>query len=804
MSGERVTPLSAGGGRGGGGGGGGGVRFDHTDSSGNAGGSFVGMGGRGKRMTEFEQKREAYKRMTKVGHRRTMAGGGATGGAHSKRRRSSSAKMAWIPNKILEMDFFERMALVLKSRWFMTIMTVMTLYALFGDDIRLAMTERPADIVFDVITTIAFVFFCIEFLIQSWVEYASYWMGFYWWLDLASTVTLLLDLNFLKDNEESATSQNAATLTGDDVRTGARSARLLRLVRLVRLVRIVKLFKYTKKEDEEDAAMVVGEPSRVGKLLQSRTERKIIILVLLCVFVLPYLDEGSEPIVDQFQQFGFRELHRLPQDYNQTGDISETYFRNAVENFVIFSGRVLYMSVCREYCNQTWQPEQLHEWIQTIRFPTLVDGTTPNPDPEQNPANHWKASDMIPLQSTEVATIKMLEEKYRPVEMPATVQSGCFRPCSETQCPETYQSTDDRYDVISERYTGCLSLVYFNGKPESQIQAVMNIVKTFFIMICLAVMSITLSNAAQDMVIGPIERMMDMIERIRQDPLRPVIDVNHEGEDDDDDDDDGERKRGGGVFSRKKKKGKKKDASSYESAMLENTLGKIAALMQVGFGAAGADIIRSNMASGELNPMTKGKRITACYMFCDIRNFTDTTECLQEEVMVYVNKIGHIMHGNTHKFYGMANKNVGDAFLLSWKICEGDLPHFNEFSAPVGEPECGEANAWYRNLAEDDKVDHVGASVKKRKVSPTEIADSALHATIKCFIDLNTANTSGSLKEYLTYPAIIKRFGPGFTIRTGFGIHVGWCIEGAIGSTFKIDCTYISPHVEMSDRLEAG
>jgi class 3 adenylate cyclase len=38
----------------------------------------------------------------------------------------------------------------------------------------------------------------------------------------------------------------------------------------------------------------------------------------------------------------------------------------------------------------------------------------------------------------------------------------------------------------------------------------------------------------------------------------------------------------------------------------------------------------------------------------------------------------------------------------------------------------------------------------------------------------------------------------------GYGVHVGWCIEGAIGSLQKIDCTYLSPHVELSDRLEAG
>ena len=41
-------------------------------------------------------------------------------------------------------------------------------------------------------------------------------------------------------------------------------------------------------------------------------------------------------------------------------------------------------------------------------------------------------------------------------------------------------------------------------------------------------------------------------------------------------------------------------------------------------------------------------------------------------------------------------------------------------------------------------------------------------------------------------------------IKMGSGLHVGWCIEGAIGSKYKIDCTYLSPHAEMADRLEAG
>lgn len=38
----------------------------------------------------------------------------------------------------------------------------------------------------------------------------------------------------------------------------------------------------------------------------------------------------------------------------------------------------------------------------------------------------------------------------------------------------------------------------------------------------------------------------------------------------------------------------------------------------------------------------------------------------------------------------------------------------------------------------------------------------------------------------------------------GFGLHVGWGIEGAIGSDFKIDASYLSPNVNMASRLEAA
>ena len=41
-------------------------------------------------------------------------------------------------------------------------------------------------------------------------------------------------------------------------------------------------------------------------------------------------------------------------------------------------------------------------------------------------------------------------------------------------------------------------------------------------------------------------------------------------------------------------------------------------------------------------------------------------------------------------------------------------------------------------------------------------------------------------------------------VRMGFGLHLGWAIEGAIGSKYKIDASYLSPNVNMASRLEAA
>lgn len=55
-----------------------------------------------------------------------------------------------------------------------------------------------------------------------------------------------------------------------------------------------------------------------------------------------------------------------------------------------------------------------------------------------------------------------------------------------------------------------------------------------------------------------------------------------------------------------------------------------------------------------------GKKITSIYGFCDIRQFTDVTEQLNQAVFAYVNDIAEIVHGCSCAYYGMANKNVSN------------------------------------------------------------------------------------------------------------------------------------------------
>jgi hypothetical protein len=62
---------------------------------------------------------------------------------------------------------------------------------------------------------------------------------------------------------------------------------------------------------------------------------------------------------------------------------------------------------------------------------------------------------------------------------------------------------------------------------------------------------------------------------------------------------------------------------------------------------------------------------------------------------------------------------------------------------------------------------------------------------------------SHKLERYSQNKQILEKL-PDFQVKLGFGLQVGWAIEGAIGSDFKIDASYLSPNVNTASRLEAA
>ena len=86
----------------------------------------------------------------------------------------------------------------LENKYYTAFMAIITVYALFGDDIRTVAFQKSADNAFYIITIICLIFFLAEIIIASKVK-SDYFLSFYFWLDLVATLSLIFDIGFIWD-----------------------------------------------------------------------------------------------------------------------------------------------------------------------------------------------------------------------------------------------------------------------------------------------------------------------------------------------------------------------------------------------------------------------------------------------------------------------------------------------------------------------------------------------------------------------------------------------------------------------------
>ena len=168
-------------------------------------------------------------------------------------------------------------------------------------------------------------------------------------------------------------------------------------------------------------------------------------------------------------------------------------------------------------------------------------------------------------------------------------------------------------------------------------ESVISISRTVFITVLLALSAVYFVKDANHLVLFPIEKIFTKLKYIAKNPQAACLeDIHIES-----------------VELLELINKRKKEDKTLETEILESAITKISHLLALGFGEAGSAIIAQNMNSGgDLDPMIPGQRIHAIFGFCDIRNFTDTTEVLQTKVMKFVNQIAEITHSQVKKYGG--------------------------------------------------------------------------------------------------------------------------------------------------------
>lgn len=126
---------------------------------------------------------------------------------------------------------------LLDNSLFELTVSLATVFALFGDDIRLAATDRPSDIYFDVGNSIVIVLFIFEIYVTCKVR-KHFLFSFFFWLDLVSTLTLILDITFVSAllYTDPAASTLSFASVGRAGRVGTKAGRIVRIIKIFRIL----------------------------------------------------------------------------------------------------------------------------------------------------------------------------------------------------------------------------------------------------------------------------------------------------------------------------------------------------------------------------------------------------------------------------------------------------------------------------------------------------------------------------------------------------------------------------------------
>eukprot|EP00929_Paragymnodinium_shiwhaense_P098028 TRINITY_DN5958_c0_g1_i1.p1 TRINITY_DN5958_c0_g1~~TRINITY_DN5958_c0_g1_i1.p1 ORF type:complete len:1309 (-),score=280.11 TRINITY_DN5958_c0_g1_i1:138-4064(-) len=691
---------------------------------------------------------------------------------------------------------------IVGSTWFSALTTLLTIYALIGDDFRLMLTSLAADVFFDLMTGLCLLVFSVE-IVLSCIGKSDYICGFFFWLDAVSTVTLVLDI----------TTVNDALLQGNDddidqmknsrtARIGARAARVVRVLRLVRVLKLYKALyearnrkdKDKEKDDDEweeddDIELEVldesmAAESQVGKKLSDLTTRRCVIVVLTMMLVHPMLEPPKATLPDSAPYAADLVLQAFVRmEANSSEDnrwryerllLRHIYFHNwysealggcvggqcpaGYDNHMFWFGvgaadehRLQHLSQLARIRPSTmaaWSRERDNDFM--FQYGDLPE------EVRDDLVGTWDTWCQTSGGQTRVGK-SLLSRDIEGI-------------VSQVTCPDDLRRVERTVKTATMVKASTLRefnfVFYFDKRRIVRGEARNNFFTTLFICVVLCGASMIFAHDAKQLVLNPLELMMLKVHMIRDSPLIAATLA-----------DDAWKKeeilQARATKDMKRRKGKAKDWINWilctkpsskkppkpmETAILEQTIIKLGALLSLGLGAAGVNIISKNMQSEDsagVNAMVPGSMTECILGLVRVPDFGAFTQVLQSDVNTFANQVAEIVHGVTDAYLGAPSRTNGESFLLVWKVEQAE--------------------------------------------TLSRLADLSVLASLLMIAGIHS---SPALAAYRDDPRLQLAMGSKCRVCITLGLHFGWAIEGAIGSEYKIDATHVSPHVSIVEEVE--
>ena len=178
-----------------------------------------------------------------------------------KKNENEKKEIPPIPEKKFECkNLKKKLNFLIDNFAFIITITIMSIFVLLIDDIKLAAIPGSADYILDILKIICLVTFSFEAIFYCICK-DGYLNSFLFWMDIISIASLLQDIEFifdsfiiLFDSKDDPNTDISKVNSFGKALSSSRYIRVIRMIRIIRLIRLVRLYKSaleTKKRIED-------------------------------------------------------------------------------------------------------------------------------------------------------------------------------------------------------------------------------------------------------------------------------------------------------------------------------------------------------------------------------------------------------------------------------------------------------------------------------------------------------------------------------------------------------------------------